>query len=85
MKNRRTKTATIIIDELICYMQTRHMPKIIRAVATGFSHYVTQGGNYQECVSEDKDSFRQRLGCPGDYTRRNFLKIWVYCPTSKNQ
>ncbi|GAI68208.1 unnamed protein product, partial [marine sediment metagenome] len=26
--------------------------------------------NYRECVSEDKDGLRQRLGCPGDYTRR---------------
>ena len=42
-------------------------------------------GNYQECISEDKDGLKQRLGCPGDYTRRNLFKIWVYCPTSKNQ
>ena len=24
------------------------------------------------------------MGCPGDYTVRNFLKIWIYCPISKN-
>jgi len=61
------------------------MPQISRAVAAGFPHHVTQRENYQECVSEDKDGLRQPLECPRDYTRRNFLKIWVYCPTSKNQ
>ena len=39
----------------------------------------------QECVSEDKDGLRRRLRCPGDYTRRDFSKMQVYCPTSKNQ
>jgi len=51
------------------------MPQISRAVAAGFPHHVTQRGNCQEYVSENKDGLRQCLGCPGDYTRRNFLKI----------
>jgi len=58
-------------------MQTRHMPKIIRAVATGFSHYVTQGGNYQQRGFEDKDNFRQYSGWLKDHARRYFLKIWT--------
>ena len=66
-------------------MQAFGMPRISRAAATGFPHYVIQKGNYQKFVSEDKDGLRQRLGCPGDYTRRNFLKIRVYCPAGKNQ
>ncbi len=66
-------------------MQAFGMPGISRVLAIDFPHHPTQRGNCQECVSEDKDGLRQPLGCPRDYTRRNFLKIWVYCPTNKNQ
>jgi hypothetical protein len=66
-------------------MQALGMPRILRVVAIGFSLHPTYRGNYQEWVSEDKDGLRQRLRCPGGYTRKNFLKIWVYCPTSKKQ
>ncbi len=61
------------------------MLRISKVVAIGFPHHPTQRGNYQECVSEDKDGLRQRLGCPGDYSPRNFFEIRVYCSTSKNQ
>ena len=77
-------TAPIIIDRLSRCMQAFDMPRMSRVVAIGLPHYIIQKGNHQECVSEDKDGLRQRLGCPRDYTQRNFLKIWVYCPTSKN-
>ena len=40
------------------------MPRISRVVAIGPPHYPTQRGNYQECVSEDKDGLRQRLRSP---------------------
>ena len=33
------------------------MPGISEAVETGFPHYVTQRGNYQQSVFEDKDGF----------------------------
>ena len=44
------------------------MPHMSRVVAIDFPHHPTQRGNYQECVSEDKDGLTQRLGCPGDCT-----------------
>ena len=46
--------ATIIIEELICCMQTHDRPQILRAVATGFSHHVTQRAYYHQSVFEDK-------------------------------
>jgi len=61
------------------------MPRVLRPGAIGFPHHPTYRGNYQECVSEDKSGLEQRLGCPGDYTQRNFLKTQVYRPTNKNQ
>jgi len=53
------------------------MQGISRAVAIGFPNHSTQRGNYQECVSEDKDRLRRGLGYPGDYTQRNFLKGYI--------
>ncbi len=60
------------------------MPRISRVVVIDFPHHPTKGET-EECVSEDKDGLSQRLGCLRDYTRRNFFKMQVYCPTSKNQ
>ena len=37
------------------------MPRISRAVVPGFPYHVAQRGNYQECVSEDKDGFIGRI------------------------
>ena len=37
------------------------MPRISRVVAIDFPHHATQRGNYQECVSEDKNGLKQGL------------------------
>ncbi|MFQ5835099.1 MAG: transposase [bacterium] len=60
------------------------MPRISRAVATGFPHHVTQRGNYQQLVFEDNNDFRQYLQWLRDYTRRYSLKIWAYCLMSNH-
>ena len=49
------------------------MPRVLSPGVTGFPHHPTSRENYQECVAENKDSLRQRLRCPGDYTRRDSL------------
>jgi len=33
------------------------MPRISRALVIGFPHRITQRGNYQQCIFEDKDGF----------------------------
>ncbi len=83
--DRKIGTAPIIIDRLSRCMQALGMSGISRVVVIGFPHHPISEGNYQECVSEDKDGLRQRLRCPGDYTGRDFFETPVYCPISKNQ
>lgn len=78
-------TAPIIIDRLSRCIQALSMPPVLRPGAIGSSLHPISKGNYQECVAEVKGGLRQRLRCPKDYNRRNFLKIWIYCSTSNNQ
>ena len=35
------------------------MPRIARTVAPGYTHHVTQRGNYQQPVFDEEDDFRQ--------------------------
>jgi len=37
------------------------MPRISRVVAIGFPHHITQRGNYQQYIFEDKDGFISRM------------------------
>lgn len=60
------------------------MPRILRAIATGFPHHVTQRGNYQQRVFEDNNDFRQYLQWLRDYARKCSLKIWAYCLMSNH-
>lgn len=55
------------------------MPRIARATAIGYPHHVTQRGNYQQPVFEDKDDFIQYKTWLKEYSQKYSLKIWVYC------
>ena len=55
------------------------MPRIARAVASGYPHHITQRGNYQQPVFEDENDFSQYLFWLKEYSRRYDLKIWAYC------
>ncbi len=66
-------------------MSALDMPCISRVVAIGFPHHPISRASYQQCVSEDKGGFGQYLQRLKSYSRRYFLKMPVYCPTSKNQ
>jgi len=37
------------------------MPRISESAATVFPHHLTQRGDYQQCVFEDKDGFISRI------------------------
>ena len=60
-QKRRIGTTPIIIDALNRSRYTFDMPRIPLAVATGFPHHVTQRGNYQQHIFEDKDGFISRM------------------------
>jgi putative transposase len=55
------------------------MPRIARATAIGYPHHVTQRGNYQQPVFEDKDDFIQYKTWLKEYSQKYSLKIWAYC------
>ncbi len=65
------------------------MSRISRAAATGFSHHVTQRGNYQQRVFEDKDGFTGRMGGllgqqPKTLSRGGLVRInkWSLSPSN---
>lgn len=60
------KEAVIIVDRLSRCMQTFCMPRISRAIATGFPHNVTQSRNHEGGRFEDSNDFREYLGWPRD-------------------
>lgn len=55
------------------------MPRIARAVATGYPHHITQRGNYQQHVFEVEQDYAQYLHWLKEYSQKYFLKIWAYC------
>lgn len=55
------------------------MPRIARAVATGYPHHITQRGNYQQHVFEAEEDYIQYLHWLKEYSRKYSLKIWAYC------
>ncbi len=66
------------IDSLL---QISGIPRISRVIVIGFPRHSTLRGNYQECVSEDKDDLRlglQRLRSHA--LRDSFLKYKYIVP-----
>ena len=55
------------------------MPRIARAVATGFPHHVTQRGNYRKEVFEKEHDYLLYMEWLVNYSRKYSLKIWAYC------
>ena len=55
------------------------MPRIARAVATGFPHHVTQRGNYRKGVFEKEHDYLLYMEWLVNYGRKYSLKIWAYC------
>ncbi|HHT9117847.1 MAG TPA: transposase [Candidatus Hypogeohydataceae bacterium YC38] len=60
------------------------MPRIARAVAPDYPHHVTQRGNYQQTVFEDKEDRMQYLYWLKEYSRKYDLRIWAYCLMSNH-
>jgi len=55
------------------------MPRIARAIATGFPHHITQRGNYRQNIFESKVDYLKYLDWLKTYSRKYSLKIWAYC------
>lgn len=55
------------------------MPRLLRAVAVGYPHHVTQRGNYQQPVFEKTEDYEKYLQWLTEYSRKYSLKIWAYC------
>ena len=55
------------------------MPRIARAVAIDIPHHVTQRGNYQQIVFQDKVDRDHYLSWIKEYSEKCGLKIWAYC------
>jgi len=55
------------------------MPTILRAVAVGYSHHITQRGNYRQTVFESDDDYLQYLQWLKEYNKKYSLRIWAYC------
>jgi len=60
------------------------MPRIARVVAKGYSHHVTQRGNYRQPVFEEDNDYVQYLEWLKDYGKKYSLKIWAYCLMSNH-
>jgi putative transposase len=60
------------------------MPRIARAVATGFPHHVIQRGNNKEKVFFDKKDREQYLSLLKEYTDKWDSPILAYCLMSNH-
>lgn len=55
------------------------MPRIARVVVPNIPHHVTQRGNYQQIIFQNKNDREQYLEWIKQYSRKYILKIWAYC------
>jgi putative transposase len=55
------------------------MPRIARAILTGYPHHVTQRGNYRQPVFEDDADRLKYLEFLNHYKRKYGLAVWAYC------
>ncbi|MEW6535165.1 MAG: transposase [Candidatus Auribacterota bacterium] len=60
------------------------MPRIARAVATGFPHHVTQRGNYRQDVFFDDADRTLYLSFIQEYSQQNKLSVLAYCIMSNH-
>lgn len=60
------------------------MPRILRPVAIGYPHHITQRGNYRQQTFESDDDYIQYLQWLQQYSRQYLLKVWAYCVMSNH-
>ncbi|MDA8125058.1 MAG: transposase [Deltaproteobacteria bacterium] len=55
------------------------MPRISRAIATGYPHHITQRGNYRQVVFTHAEDYGQYLKWLTQYAHKYGFRIWAYC------
>jgi len=55
------------------------MPRIARVVVPNIPHHITQRGNYQQIIFQNRTDRELYLGWIKQYSDKYGLKIWVYC------
>jgi putative transposase len=55
------------------------MPRISRAIATGYPYHITQRGNYRQTVFTEAEDYAHYLELLVLYARRHDFQIWAYC------
>ena len=55
------------------------MARLTRSTVIGYTHQVTQRGNYEQTVFEEEADFRCYLGWLRECTDRYAVEIWAYC------
>jgi putative transposase len=55
------------------------MPRIARVVVPDIPHHVTQRGNYQQRVFQDRGDREYYLSLIKEYSKKYGLGIWAYC------
>jgi putative transposase len=55
------------------------MPRIARVIAPGFSHHVTQRGNFGQDIFDDDQDRQRYLKWLSEYAKQHGTKFWAYC------
>jgi len=60
------------------------LPRIARIVAAGYSHHITQRGNYRQKIFADATDRRKYLSLLKEESKRYHLDILAYCLMSNH-
>jgi len=74
----------IFIDITFEKTHDQDLPRIARIVAAGYSHHITQRGNYRQKIFADATDRRKYLSLLKEESKRYHLDILAYCLMSNH-